>query len=140
MDPIAEIPMENVQITAPPHGYDNPVSIKIRARNQCGWGAYSAPSVVLYGTNCNRGYIMAISPNPASGGTTISIEPTSEAKTGAIEWDLEVYNHGQQLKTKKTRIKSKSHRMNTQGWQEGVYIVKAKMNDEILTGKLVVKK
>ena len=34
----------------------------------------------------------------------------------------------------------KSTKIQTSGWKEGVYMVRVKYKDEILTGKLVVKK
>jgi hypothetical protein len=53
---------------------------------------------------------------------------------------MEVYTSGQVLKEKKTKLKSGSAKINTLGWEEGVYIVRVKYKDEILQGKLVVKK
>ncbi len=122
-------------------------TISVKAYNGCGWGnEYSLPVQVM------GYYSMSISPNPTSGEAEIAIDTPSEEsvlKSGSIgaseqskdvEWDLEVYNQGQLLKAKKTKIKSKSHKINTRGWKEGVYIVKVKVNDEIITGKLVVQK
>ncbi len=43
------------------------------------------------------------------------------------------------LKSRKTKLKGKSTTIQTAGWQEGVYIVRVKYKDEVLTGKLVVK-
>jgi len=51
MDPLEEIPMQFVQII-PPQGTSFGTSVRIRARNQCGWGPYSAPAIVLSGTTC----------------------------------------------------------------------------------------
>jgi hypothetical protein len=39
-----------------------------------------------------------------------------------------------------TRLKGKSTTIQTSGWAEGVYMVRVKYNDEILTGKLIVKR
>uniref|UniRef100_UPI0035640C90 T9SS type A sorting domain-containing protein n=1 Tax=Mariniphaga sp. TaxID=1954475 RepID=UPI0035640C90 len=55
-------------------------------------------------------------------------------------WDLEVYSEMQQLKTKLTNLRGQSAKIQTAGWKEGVYLVRVKYNDEILTGKLVVKR
>ncbi|MGQ7868304.1 T9SS type A sorting domain-containing protein [Sunxiuqinia sp. sy24] len=141
MDPFAFIPKENVQITAPPYGADNPVSVRVKARNACGWGTYLAPSLVLSGANCYS-LLLVVSPNPSTVETTISVEPASaEAKsTEALpEWDLEIYNQGQQLKARKQKIIGSQTTLNTTGWKEGVYIIRAKVNGEVLTEKLVVK-
>jgi hypothetical protein len=56
------------------------------------------------------------------------------------EWELEVYSETQLLKDKKTNLKGSTTIIQTAGWKEGVYFVLAKYKDEILTGKLVVKK
>ncbi|MGC9354100.1 MAG: T9SS type A sorting domain-containing protein, partial [Mariniphaga sp.] len=56
------------------------------------------------------------------------------------EWNLEVYSSRQNLQHIKTGIKGKSTKIQTAGWTEGVYTVRAKYKNEIFTGKLVVKK
>jgi hypothetical protein len=90
----------------------------------------------------NCGYYLAFTPNPSSSGTILSIESTSgdQAVDENTEWEMEVYDPLQNLKEKKTKIKGDSAKLQTAGWQEGVYIVRVKYKDEILTGKLVVNK
>ncbi len=84
-------------------------------------------------------YLM-ISPNPSTNVTTISVEPSEEdIPDETTSWDLEVYDQSQALKAKKEKIMSRSTCLNTSGWKEGIYIVRALYNGEILTGKLVVK-
>jgi hypothetical protein len=98
------------------------------------------------------GYYMMFTPNPTTGETTLSIEQ-GEAEEPILksalqkpdfdenaEWDLEVYSPGQSLQHKKTNLKGKSTKIQTTGWTEGVYTVRVKYKDEILTGKLVVQK
>ena len=55
------------------------------------------------------------------------------------DWDLEVYDQSQQLKAKKSKLKGKEYKLNTSGWRDGVYVVRANYKGEVLTGKLVVK-
>jgi len=88
------------------------------------------------------GYLLVFSPNPASGETILSIESTSENKIvdETVVWELEVYDNTQNLKLKNSKIKGKEYRFNTSGWKEGIYIARVKYNNEVLTGKLVVKK
>lgn len=122
-----------------PNNYST-FGIEIRAHNQCGWSEWARMGATA--VSC-RSYNLSISPNPSSGETTLSIKSTDENDKNRVdlaEWDLEVFTQGQQLKIKKQKLKSNSFKINTQGWQEGVYIVKAKIKDEILTGKLVVRK
>jgi len=107
------------------------------AINDCNW---SAPAMLYI--NASGGMFMSISPNPTSGEATVSIESNSEETTfdENAEWDLEVYSPTQSLKQKKTKLKGKSTKIQTHGWKEGVYMVRVKYKDEVLTGKLIVKK
>lgn len=117
----------------------------VQACNACGWGPYYVGGLYVYDS-----YYMMMSPNPSSGVTTVSIESTTEepdlksaSTTSGIgddaEWDLEVYDAMQNLKQKKTKLRGNSTTINTQSWKEGVYMVRAKYKDKVLTGKLVVK-
>ena len=113
----------------------------VQAKNQCSqpnFGTY----YVATGLEVYDSRSLSISPNPADGETIVTIGSESVAKTAGIteEWDLEVYTQNQILKEKKTKLIGKSTKINTSGWQEGVYIVRVKYKDEILTDKLVVKK
>ena len=92
--------------------------------------------------SCGGYYSMAISPNPATSETTIVIVPNSEdiVFDEDAEWQLDVYDNSQLKKLKKTKLKGKTYKLNTSGWKEGVYFVRINYNDEVLDGKLVVKK
>jgi hypothetical protein len=72
----------------------------------------------------------------------LTIETTSKDKVfdETTEWELEVYSPSQTLKEKQTKLKGKEHKLQTQGWQEGVYVVRVKYKDKVLSDKLVVKK
>ncbi len=108
-------------------------------------------TITLYEGSCG-GYFVLISPNPGSGETTISLDlpdngggtlkstPTETTLDETTEWDLEIYDNIQNLKLKKQKLKGTKTTINTQSWKEGIYMVRVKYNDEILTGKLVVKK
>jgi hypothetical protein len=54
-------------------------------------------------------------------------------------WDLEIYDLVQNLKEKKTKLKGNENKIQTAGWKVGVYFVRIKYKDEILTNQLVVK-
>ncbi len=88
---------------------------------------------------CSLHYLV-LSPNPATGETTLLIESESdeENKIDEGEWDLEIYNNSQMLTEKKTKLKGKEYKLNTSNWKDGVYTVRVKYKDEILTEKLVV--
>ena len=103
-----------------------------RAQNSCGWSDYFITYV-----DVTDGYYLAISPNPTTTEATIELVNTSTEKaTKEIEWDLEVYDA---MKAKVQKIKTNKHNLNTTGWKDGVYMVRAKVESKIITGKLVVK-
>lgn len=83
---------------------------------------------------------LLVSPNPSTNETTISIDSNSEEsfETSAL-WTLEVYDPGQHLKEKKSDIKGKNTKLETSGWENGVYILNATIEGRILSGKLIVK-
>jgi len=116
----------------------------VQAKNTC-----SAPN---FGPYCVRGiyvynsYYMMISPNPTTGETVLEIKSDSEEENVNTEavWDLEIYSPGQLLTKKVTKLRGNSTTIQTHGWKEGVYVVRVRFspdgkNEEILTGKLVVK-
>jgi len=90
----------------------------------------------------NCGYYLMFTPNPTTGETTLSIETTSEDTEfdENAEWELEVYSPAQLLKEKKTNLRGKNAKIQTSGWTEGIYMVRVKYKDEVLQGKLVVKR
>jgi hypothetical protein len=110
----------------------------VQAQNTCpGYGPYA----VLNSIEVYDSYGLLISPNPTSGETTLTVESASEEKTvdETVSWELDVYDNAQNLKLNNPKVKGKEYKFNTSGWKEGVYIVRVKYKDEILTGKLVVK-
>lgn len=121
----------------------SPQVIKVKAINQCDndYSMTYAKSKTFYAQNC-FGYFLVFSPNPADSETTLSIETTSAAEIvdETAEWELEVYSPSQALKEKKTKLKGSTVKIQTAGWKEGVYVVRVKYKDEVLTDKLVVKK
>jgi hypothetical protein len=137
-----DIPMEDVQFSKPYGSVNGWVNVKVKARNKCiGWGEYKLPALQFSTSSCYS-YYLNITPNPSSGETVLTIENQSEVKSfyENAEWEFEVYDSFQSLKEKKTKLKGKEHKIQTAGWKEGVYIVRVKYNNEILQGKLVVKK
>lgn len=128
--------------------------IYVRTSNVCGSSNNAALSVITgSGGDCGEEpeftdpVVLVISPNPATGETTLTIETTYTEKAFAetARWDLEVYSETQLLKTRQTGLRGQSAKIQTAGWQEGVYLVRVNYHPngksgEILTGKLMVKK
>jgi len=106
-----------------------------RAQNTCGWSSYAVLGVEVYDSKS-----LSFSPNPSSGETTITIESTNKKELLVSEWDFEIYTQTQVLKAKKNRLKGNSTVINTAGWKEGVYVVRVLYNNEVITGKLIVKR
>ena len=121
----------------------------IRGYNDCGWGDWVEMEMEF--VDCSL-MGMAIIPNPASDETIISLiqlnnssvplksAPIKPSFDETTEWNLEIYDNMQKLKLKKDKIKSMSTIININNWKEGVYMIRAKYKDDILTGKLIVKK
>lgn len=112
--------------------------VGVQVVNTCGSpGSYATMYTSVFGT-C--GYSLSVSPNPATGEATIELVGNSkETLAVGTEWDLEVYDSMQGMKEKKTNIKTTQTKINTFGWKDGVYIVRAKIGDEVISEKLVVK-
>jgi hypothetical protein len=107
----------------------------VRGQNTCGWSNYTVTGIEVYDS---KG--LSIFPNPASGEVTLTIETSDEKELPVSGWDLEIYAPNMMLKEKKTRLKDNKTFINTSGWQEGIYMVRVKYGENLLTGKLVVKR
>jgi hypothetical protein len=106
-----------------------------RAHNSYGWSDYFITYI-----DVPDGYYLSISPNPTTTEATIELVGTSTEKvTKETEWDLEVYDAMQTMKAKVQKIKGNKQTLNTSGWKEGVYIVRAIIGKDVISGKLVVK-
>jgi len=106
-----------------------------RGQNTCGWGSYTLTGIEVYDS---KG--MSIYPNPASGEVTIEIQSSGDKELTATVWELEIYTPGMILKEKKTSLKDNKTIINTSGWQEGIYMLRVKHGESLLTGKLIIKR
>ncbi|MDO9612935.1 MAG: T9SS type A sorting domain-containing protein, partial [Bacteroidota bacterium] len=105
-------------------------------------GVYTIVKLGYLGSGyCGGYYAMSLSPNPSSGETTLTIEPTSEDVIfdENTEWEVEIFDQRQMLKEKRLKLKGRDQRIQTSGWKSGIYIVRVKYKDENLQAKLVVK-
>jgi hypothetical protein len=55
-----------------------------------------------------------------------------------IEWSLDVYDQAQSLKAKVPKVKTSRQTINTSGWRDGLYVVRAVVGEEIISEKLWV--
>jgi hypothetical protein len=118
------------------------LGISLTVNSDCNTLITEGVNVPVYGCSGGDEMMLVFSPNPSTGETTLTIESVSEAKIvdETVSWELDVYDNSQNLKLNNPKVKGKECKIDTSGWKEGVYIVRVKYKDEILTGKLVVKK
>lgn len=82
---------------------------------------------------------LLISPNPASGETSIELAGTNGQMLDAMsEWQLEIYDARQSSKVK-TKVKGSKQIIRTTGWKEGAYVVRTKIGNQVISEKLLVK-
>ena len=113
--------------------------VGVQATNSCGpSGSYYTKYTAVNGI-C--GYSLVLTPNPATTETTLSIESTNPEVVfdENQEWEMKVYDAFQTLKMKKEKLKGKEMKIQASGWKVGVYIVRVKYKEEVLTEQLVVK-
>jgi hypothetical protein len=131
------------------YAYPVKYTISLSYNNGCGFGnKYSRD---YYFWDDGGSLLVDLSPNPASEEVTISLVRNLAKSNNlssisvehffdnTVEWDLEIYNN-QILKEKKTSLKGDKYQLNISSWKDGVYMVRVKYKDEILTGKLIVKR
>lgn len=112
----------------------------VRGTNDCGTASNWSKTSVEF-EDCGGQFFLMMTPNPSSSQTTLSIVSTSTEKVDEpVEWELEVFDATQNLKEKRVKIKGTDTKINTENWREGVYLIRVNYNNEILQGKLVVKK
>lgn len=114
----------------------------VRAHNDCGWGSWSSTDLDI--VDCDRmrsSYYLEFTPNPVITETTVELKRYDKEKVEeTIEWEFEVFDMSQIKKLKTYKFFSKKKKINTNGWKDGIYIVRAIVNDEMVTGKFIVKK
>lgn len=111
--------------------------VSVRVQNACGWSNYLWRSGYI-GTGI--GPALVISPNPSTAETTLSlVDETNKTAQLTTDWNLDVYDSFQGLKEKKTKLKTSETKINTSGWKDGVYIVRATIGNKVITEKMMVK-
>lgn len=84
------------------------------------------------------GYYMSFSPNPATLETTLSLDNESQELDPDAEWEIDIYDRSMNLKASKQNLKVSHYTLNVSSWKEGIYLVRLKIKDKIVYGKLVV--
>lgn len=127
---------DNIFIRYIPCGHT--INVKCKISNVCMTSPYSSNHTLT--NDCSRYLVLLITPNPSINEAIISIESASkESFDLSTPWELEVYDQMQIMKEKKTAIRGKQTKIDITNWKDGVYIVRAKIGEEIISGKLLVK-
>ncbi len=110
----------------------------VQAKNACtgaGYGPHFVTGLYVYQT-----YSLAISPNPTISEATVELVSTSTEKPlKEPEWDMEIYDAMQSQKVNAQKVKGTKQNINTSGRKDGIYMVRVKIEKEVLSGRLVVK-
>ena len=114
---------------------ENYYYITADAQTCCGYQEVQSGYIAVFASGM---YSMTLSPNPSSGETVVTLANEDGDFDETQEWDVEVYDRGQTLKTKKEKLKGNKLTLNISGWKEGIYFVRAKINGEVIYSKLVV--
>lgn len=110
--------------------------IQVEAVNPCGLSEKTFMPV--FEPDCF--YRLQLSPNPTTTESTVELVSVSGAAIDLnTEWELEIYDSMQGMKEKKTNLKTVQTKVNTSSWKDGVYIVRAKIGEKMVSDKLVVK-
>lgn len=134
------IPNQKIQVS--PDWGANPqpgqmLQVGVRAQNDCGWTdwKYDYWQVI----SCS-GYYLMVTPNPVDNEAIIDLQSSdNKASSNLQEWEVEVYDPTRGLKLKTPKLKTTNTKINVQDWKEGVYVVRAKIGKEVVSGKLIVK-
>jgi len=113
----------------------------VRGTNDCGTGGWAKKGVTY--ENCSFGGLsLAFSPNPARDETIMTIDSQQEGTEfdENEEWTMEVYSKNQMMRVLNIRQKGKRYTLNTSVWEKGMYLIRVKYKNEVLTGKLIVER
>lgn len=110
--------------------------VEVEAINPC--GASAKTYKLVFEPACL--YSLLLSPNPTGVESTVEmVDESATTLSTEIDWDLEVYDQNQMLKEKKVKIKGNVTQLNTSGWKDGIYYLRARYRDTWVSDKLIVK-
>jgi hypothetical protein len=116
-------------------------NVRVKATTCCsGCGGNMQILSAYVGTywNCG-GYYMSFTPNPTTGEITMELKTDNiDTYTEGDEWEAEIFNQQLLLMHKTNSLKDKTYTINTSGWKEGIYYVRVRIKDKVLSGKFIV--
>ncbi len=112
----------------------------VRGINDCGTSSWSSTNLSIVDCGRSSSYYLEFTPNPVITETTVELKRHDKKEVAeTIEWEFEVYDMSQIKKLKTYKFHGKKRKINTSGWKEGVYIVRAIVKDELVSGKFIKK-
>ncbi len=113
--------------------------VGVQGNNSCGTGTWNDTEVEWMDCLFMEGmYYLNLAPNPVT--TEIEIEIMQydgEPIDDNITWDVEVFDFSMNLKSKSNKIYSNKHKVSTHSWKEGIYVIRAFIDNEIITKKFI---
>jgi V8-like Glu-specific endopeptidase len=116
----------------------------VNVSNNCGT-SYNTSGTVDVSSSGGGGlpgglFSLNVVPNPTTTETEAELirndgEPVDEN----ITWEVEVYDLGMKLKSKSKKIHGKKYKIKVNSLKEGVYVIRAYIDDEIVTEKFIKK-
>ena len=118
--------------------------VGVQGTNFCGTGNWALNGVewkkCSEGDGGIGGFFLNVTPNPTTTETEVELMRNDEVPIDDNTiWELEVYDLGMKLKTKDIKIHGNKHKISAQSWKEGIYVIRAYINDEVVT-KIFIKK
>ena len=117
--------------------------VEVRGINDCGTGEWSGSEVEYI--DCSfmeeeeNMYYLEFAPNPATDEITMELKTDNiDTYTEGDKWEAEIFNQQMLLMHKTTRLKDKTYTINVSGWKEGIYYVRVRVKDKLVSGKFIV--
>jgi len=113
----------------------------VRGNNDCGTATNWSKTTVDYVDCGGFGGFLSFFPNPATDEIKLELKTDNlDTYTEGDEWEAEIFNQQMLLMHKSTRLKDKTYTINVSGWKEGVYYVRVKVKDKVVSGKFIISR
>lgn len=135
----------HVKFSLPSSSNGLPLYVYVKDSN--GNTLYTSVFLGVFNNGNLSGYSMVV--NAIGNGFEINLIPDEESPADLAdgiredemnyEWDIEVYNVLKGTKVLSEHVVGSSYQLNTTGWESGLYAVRAIINGEVISEKIMVK-
>ena len=125
----------------------NGLPLYVYVKDSNGNTLYTSVFLGVFNNGNLSGYSMVV--NAIGNGFEINLIPDEESPADLAdgiredemnyEWDIEVYNVLKGTKVLSEHVVGSSYQLNTTGWESGLYAVRAIINGEVISEKIMVK-